>query len=202
MYKNSLTLAYDLYTPALNSTEGSKVVRFCDIMEIRTKYDKKKKNSETEIVQLTDKDYQSSLLGILGKKNIYTCVDKKPEKTGSIERKYYGPHIFLSSRNGLKLNIQTENRLCNPGYEEHAIKLKKDSPVTLEYLAYLLMSPETQEYISNIVDKNGSFMPRDLLYKEIAINSDKAVQHQIVEEALIRERQATGLGDEYNIVIL
>ena len=101
-----------------------------------------------------------------------------------------------------KLNIQTENRLCNPGYEEHAIKLKKDSPVTLEYLAYLLMSPETQEYISNIDDKNGSFMPRDLLYKEIAINSDKAVQHQIVEEALIRERQATGLGVEYNIVIL
>ena len=202
LYKNSLTLAYDLYTPALNSTEGSKVVRFCDIMEIRTKYDKKKKNSETEIVQLTDKDYQSSLLGILGKKNIYTCVDKKPEKTVSIERKYYGPHIFLSSRNGLKLNIQTDNRLCNPGYEEHAIKLTKDSPVTLEYLAYLLMSPETQEYISNIVDKNGSFMPRDLLYKEIAINSDKAVQQQIVEEALIRERQATGLGVEYNIVIL
>lgn len=195
------TLNSELYMPTEEVGEGKRIVKFNEMIRIRTSYDKVTDPDNGKVQSLSDKDYQNTLLNAVSTQNRYTGIeDYNPDR--SIIRQFRGPHIFLKSKNGVKINIHTDMRLCAPGYDAHAFRLLKDSPISLEYLAYLLMSNEVREYIAGIVDKNGDFMARDLLHKKIAIHTDRAVQNRIVEDALIKERQASGSGVEYNVVVV
>ena len=202
IYENALTLNFELYIQDPLVEIGTKITKFIDIIEFRSDYDKPKKDeNEYRKKILSSKDYSASLLSSIYKKNSLSRIEKE-NKPKSIIREYYGPHIFLNYKNGVNLNIQTEDCLCEPGYDSYAIRLKENSQISLEYLAYLLMSKDMQDYISDIVDKNGRLMPRDILYKKVAIHTDKNVQKRIVEEALVKERQRMGSGVEYNVVVI
>ena len=74
--------------------------------------------------------------------------------------------------------------------------------ISMDYLAYILQTDEIKRYLDEIVDKSGTFRPRDLLHKKVSVPIDKAIQNQIVEDALIKERQMSGSGVEYNVILL
>ena len=102
---------------------------------------------------------------------------------------------------GVKLFVHNDDSSISCDTHTYAIKVNT-AIVDTSYMAYLLLDKTISEYLSEIVDGKGMFMPRDLLYRKISIPVDKAIQKQIVEEALVKERQMSGSGVEYNIILV
>ena len=196
--KNGRILCYDIYARQVQESEAMEVVRFYDIMNFRTYCDRGRKDEKVRVI--SGNDFQSTLLNAISRSDKFSQL--KAYEPSHILKEYYGPHIFMKYQDGVRINIQTDNTFCFPGYGSYAINLKRDSAVTLEYLAYLLMSEEVAQYMKSIVDKNNGFMVRDLLFMKIAIHKSKNKQKEIVDQALRKERQRIDDGLNYNIVVL
>lgn len=196
-------LSHEVYAQNPVIQPGQTEVTLSEIAVIRKISDKISKDdnhSEKTTRCLTDSNFQDTLNAAISTRNSYSSVSS--DRQAVIRHEYRGPHIFLKYRNGIRINMQTDNQLCFPGYDACAIKLKKDSPVTLEYLAYLLFTEEVRSYISEITDKDGLIVPYELRYKKLAIYKDKNIQNQIVEDTIIKERQLSGSGIEYNVILI
>lgn len=126
---------------------------------------------------------------------------RKNASTGLI-MKYPGPNVFLKYNEGVNIYVNSSDEYYTAGTNIYSFTVKKNV-MDIGYLGYLFLYDKTiTEYISSIVDENGMFMPRDLLHKSVAIYTDIAVQKQLVEEAIIKERQKIGSGIDYNIVVI
>ena len=114
---------------------------------------------------------------------------------------YKGPLLFVKYDDQLKLYFYRENDYIACDSSIYAVNVNQEI-VAIEYIAKLLLDSTISEYIAEITDSDGNFMPRDLLYKKVAIPIDKSIQKQIVEEDIIKERQKSSSGVEYNVVLL
>ena len=191
-------LCYEIYAHKCEEKEDMVDVMLSDIMTVRTSFDRGRR--EDKVRCLTNQDFHPTLLNAVSKRNRFTHLNGYP--TSPVLKEYKGEHIFLKYLDGVRINIQTNDTYCYPDYGSYAITRKKDAPVTLEYLAYILLSKEISDHIANIVDKNGEFMVRELMYKKVSIHLSKTKQQEIVEKALKEERQRIDEGLKYNIVVL
>ena len=149
---------------------------------------------EDDVHCITDTDLSSSLVYALKSRRL---LQRKQKQTNT----FAGPFILLGYNNGVKLYVHRDNsRIACPA-NTYAIRVKSDK-VDTDYLAYLLLDKSISDYLAEIVNCEGMFMPRDLLYRKVAIHTDINIQKQIVEDALIKERQLSGSGVEYNIVVI
>lgn len=195
---NNGVLSYDIYTKHEEDNEEMMTVMLSDIMVFRTEWDKKRK--ENKVRMLRNSDFQSTLLNAVTKSNKFTQLKDTPPS--GILKEYKGEHIFLKYNDGVCINIQTDKTYCCPDYGTYAIARKKNSPVTLKYLAYILLSEEINNHMARIVDKDGLFMVRDMMYKRISIHKSESKQKEIVEKALLDERMRIVESLEYKIVVL
>ena len=196
--KNDNVLCYDIYLPQNEEIEGIINIPLKDIMSFRTVCDKNRKDQKVRI--LSNQNFHNSLLNAVSKADRFTCL--KDDHPSPILKEYRGPHIFLKYDNGVRIHIQTDDEYCYPKNGVYAIKLRKDSPVSLEYLAYLLLSDDIANHMASIIDKNNEFMVRDMLYKHVSIHKSKSKQKEVVEKALLDERMRIDEGLKYNIVVL
>lgn len=198
LIKNDNVLCYDIYVPQDKQTEGMINVALADIMSFRTFFDKDRKNPKVRV--LSDQNFHNSILNAISKADRFSYL--KADQPSHILKEYRGPHIFLKYDNGVRIHIQTDDEYCYPENGVYAIKLRNESPVTLEYLAHLLLSEEISNHMASIIDKNDEFMVRDMLYKRISIHKSKSKQKEVVEKALLEERMRIDDGLKYNIVVL
>ena len=198
LIKNDNVLCYDIYVPQDKETEGMINVALADIMSFRTFFDKDRKNQKVRV--LSDQHFHNSILNAISKADRFSYL--KADQPSHILKEYRGPHIFLRYDNGVRIHIQTDDEYCYPENGVYAIKLRNESPVTLEYLAHLLLSEEISNHMASIIDKNDEFMVRDMLYKRISIHKSKSKQKEVVEKALLEERMRIDDGLKYNIVVL
>lgn len=187
---NDYCLNSKLYNQ-LEITEDNYIeYRFCDLMEI---------NQSLEFIAPTayvieDSDYNSSLLYALQGRSL---LHQKKNQINA----YKGPHIFLRYDKGVKLYVHNDESSIACGTQTYAIKVNT-AIVDTNYMSYILLDKTMAEYLSEIVDGRGMFMPRDLLYRKVSIPADKAIQKQIVEDMLMKERQMSSSGVEYNVILL
>ena len=198
LIKNDNVLCYDIYVPQDKETDGMINVALADIMSFRTFFDKDRKNQKVRV--LSDQNFHNSILNAVSKADRFSYL--KADQPSPILKEYRGPHIFLKYDNGVRIHIQTDDEYCYPENGVYAIKLRNESPVTLEYLAHVLLSEEISNHMASIVDKNDEFMVRDMLYKRISIHKSKSKQKEVVEKALLEERMRIDDGLKYNIVVL
>ena len=192
-------LNHDIYTAPKDVPTDYKIVSLKDLMIVRSSVDANKEAYKC----LTNKDFSRSILSLISNIDRYSYKQDAEDDNVLLDLGVYkGPHIFISYNKGVCLNLQKSNEACFPGDDVFALQLKENSPVTLEYLSYILFSKEMQNYVEEISDNGGRFMPRDILYKKVAIEQDKNIQLQIVEDAIVKERQRTGSGLEYNISMM
>lgn len=187
---NDYCLNSKLYNQPLLLLDNHKEYRLCDLIQI---------NRSSEFYAETaysveDSAYSASLLYALQSR---TLLHQKKNQINT----YKGPHIILRYDNEVKLYIHREEDVISCGTDAYAIKVDTDK-VEIDYMAYILLDKMISEYLSEIVDGKGLFMPRDLLYRKVSIPIDKAIQKQIVEEAMVKERQMSGSGVEYNVILL
>ena len=199
--RHSYVLNYDIYQPIESESETYKVMPLSELVDIRSSFDSIDESRE-ECRYLTDKDYHRTLLTSISKANSYSFLRGPEDKLLSSLCSYYGPHLFFKYKDELYVNIQNEYATTYPGDEAYAIRLHESSMISMDYLAYILQTDEIKRYLDEIVDKSGTFRPRDLLHKKVSVPIDKAIQNQIVEDALIKERQMSGSGVEYNVILL
>lgn len=187
---NDYCLNSNLYNQSAAEGENHAEYRLCDLVEI---------NQSFEFIAgsayvVEEADYSGSLLYVLqGRRLLH-------QRKNQINA-YKGPHIFMRYDKGVKLFVHNDDSSISCDTHTYAIKVNT-AIVDTSYMAYLLLDKTISEYLSEIVDGKGMFMPRDLLYRKISIPVDKAIQKQIVEEALVKERQMSGSGVEYNIILV
>ena len=187
---NDYCLNSNLYNQPAAEGENHAEYRLCDLVEI---------NQSFEFIAgsayvVEEADYSGSLLYVLqGRRLLH-------QRKNQINA-YKGPHIFMRYDKGVKLFVHNDDSSISCDTHTYAIKVNT-AIVDTSYMAYLLLDKTISEYLSEIVDGKGMFMPRDLLYRKISIPVDKAIQKQIVEEALVKERQMSGSGVEYNIILV
>lgn len=187
---NEYCLNSKLYNQEQTIKDNYQEYRICDLIEIN----QSSKFSSENAYCIEDSDYCSSLLYALQSRNL---LHQKKNQINS----YNGPHILLRYNNGVELYIHKEDTTISCSTASFAIKVDTNK-IETDYMAYLLLDKMISEYLSEIVDDEGMFMPRDLLYRTVSIPVDKAIQKQIVEDALVKERQMSGSGVEYNIILL
>ena len=187
---NDYCLNSNLYNQPAAEGENHAEYRLCDLVEINQSFEF---IAETAYV-VEEADYSGSLLYVLqGRRLLH-------QRKNQINA-YKGPHIFMRYDKGVKLFVHNDDSSISCDTHTYAIKVNT-AIVDTSYMAYLLLDKTISEYLSEIVDKKGMFMPRDLLYRKVSIPVDKVIQKQIVEEALIKERQMSGSGVEYNIILI
>ena len=187
---NDYCLNSKLYNQSLPQLDNHKEYRLCDLIQINRS---SKFYAETAY-SIEDSAYSPSLLYALQSR---TLLHHKNNQINT----YKGSHIILRYDNEVKLYIHREENMISCSTDAYAIKVDTDK-VEIDYMAHLLLDKTTSKYLAEIVDSKGMFMPRDLLYRTVSIPVDKAIQKQIVEEALIKERQMSGSGVEYNVILL
>lgn len=179
--KNEYILNYDIYSsPIFLNSDDKAIIRFYDL--VVPEYEKLDKYER--IISNKDIAFTSSLLNAIS-----NSCDKRTK-------------LLVKYDNGIKIHMLGNSDSYTHDLRSYTLSISENSSVTSEYLAYILLSPEFQSYMDKIVDKKGYFTLSDLLYKKIAIHRDKNVQKQIIEEAVIRERQRFGSGVEFNVAIL
>ena len=187
---NDYCLNSKLYNQPVVAGENHAEYRLCDLMEINQSFEF---IAETAYV-VEEADYSGSLLYVLqGRRLLH-------QRKNQINA-YKGPHIFIRYDKGVKVYVHNDDSSISCDTHTYAIKVNT-AIVDTSYMAYLLLDKNITEYLSEIVDKKGMFMPRDLLYRKVSVPVDKAIQKQIVEEALMKERQLSGSDVEYNVILL
>ena len=199
LQKHQYILSYDLYSQDIQAGNEKQIVRLSDIVDFRFTYDKRSEGNPVRC--LSEDNFHPSLLGTIKHRNQYATEDTRMPVP--VLKEYKGPHIFLKYKDGVHLNIQTEDTYCFPDYGSYPVRLKQDSPVkSLEYLAYILLSEDINRYLCNITDKNGDFIIRELMYKKVAIHTNPDKQNEVVRKALAKERQKITEDLQYNIVVI
>ena len=188
--ENDYCINSKLYNQCTPSLDNYKEYRFCDLIDINQSSD----FFADVAYQIDDSAYNASLLYAVQSR---TILHQKKNQINT----YKGPHIILRYENGVKLYIHRADSTISCSLDSYAIKVNT-AVIENDYMAYILLDKATSEYLSDVVDENGMFMPRDLLYRKISIPIDKAIQKQIVEDALVKERQMSGSGVEYNVILL
>lgn len=199
LQKHQYILSYELYSQAIQANEEQEIVRLGDIIEFRFNSDIRPNGDMVRC--LSESDFHPTLLYTLKHKNQYTKEDNYIQIP--VLKEYKGEHLFLKYKDGVQLNLQTEDTFCFPDYGSYALRLKEGSPVkTLDYLAYILMSEEANQYLGKITDKNGDFIIRELMYKKVAIYTNPDKQNEVVRTTLAKERMKMDNGVTYNIVVI
>ena len=199
LQKHDYILSFDLYSQEIQAAEDQDIVRICDIVDFRFDYDRRPDGYPAR--SLSDSDFHSTLLSTIKHRNQYTAEQSSTQIP--ILKEYNGEHLFLKYKDRVQLNLQTEDAFCFPDYGSYALRLKEGSPVkTLDYLAYILMSEEANQYLGKITDKNGDFIIRELMYKKVAIYTNPDKQNEVVRTTLAKERMKMDNGISYNIVVI
>ena len=144
--------------------------------------------------------YSKTLLQALSTK---TIIVEEADKRSTLQPRYIGTSIVLSYSDKLNIYVhKSEEQFIVEDNNAVILNVKTDI-VDIDYLAYLFLSDSRlNEYINQIVSTDGFIMPQDILQFEILIDEDIPVQKQIVEQALIKERQMSTSGVEYNVILI
>lgn len=179
-----------LYGQEIKAVKGEGVYIFDDLISIN----QNAVTNSMSTIMISNNNFTSSVTRVLSEKlplPVYGPL-------GIL--KYKGPHIFLQYRDGVKLCINQSDEYCATEDNMYAIKVKENL-VDPSFLAYkLLTDPDILSYFKNIIDKNNNFMPRDLLYKKVAIPKDLEEQRAIVKRYLDRHNDLLDI--DYNVVII
>ena len=190
-----LCLNYQLYNQDVYLDKDQTVICLKDIIEI----DKGGCANVGSYKELKSSDFTSSILRSF-KSNI--GQSRSEDENKAFIAKYQGPSLFIKYESGIKVAVNRTTQYYEPCSNSYSLKVNENI-VTLEYLAYLfLYDKELSTYMQSITDCHGSFMPKDLLHKKIAIHTDMDYQKQVVDDAIVKERHAVSSGVEYNIVLL
>ena len=190
-----LCLNYHLYNQEVPQDNDQISVDIKDIVEI----DKGGCANVGSYKELKSSDFTSSLLRSF-KSNIGQTRSEDENK--AFIAKYQGPSLFIKYESGIKVAVNRTTQYYEPCSNSYSLKVNENI-VSIEYLAYLfLYDKELSSYMQSITDCHGTFMPKDLLHKKIAIHTDLDYQKQVVDDAIVKERHAVSSGVEYNIVLL
>lgn len=186
---------YRIYNQEIDCKEGQIVLPLRQIVS----FDFKGERTVDSFVQLSRNDLSSALLEALKS-------DKRVLTTNSGDRtfwmKHKGPGVFFTYDGEIRAKRLADKLYYSIGNLGYFLTIN-DSIVDADYVTYLLLNDYSlSRYFAEISDSRGCFNYSDFLNRKVAIYTDKGAQRQIVEKALIEERQSVTTKTNYNIVIV
>ena len=184
-----------LYSHSIENSENKKLIKLNELVSI---CNFGKANYSHRVVNKSH--YSNSLLQALSTK---TIIVEDADKRSPLLPRYTGKSIVLSYSDKLYIYIhKSDEQFIVEDNKAIVLNVKTDI-IDTDYLAYLFLSDDRLgEYIRQIASTEGYIMPQDLLQFDILIDEDIPVQNQIVEQALIKERQLSSSGLDYNVILL
>ena len=144
--------------------------------------------------------YSKNLLQAISTK---TIIVEDARKRSAVHPRYAGKSIVLLYSDKLYVYVHKSDEQFIVEDNNAVVLNVKTDIVDIDYLAYLFLSDcRLNEYIDQIASADGFIMPQDILQFEILIDEDIPIQKQIVEQALIKERQMSTSGVEYNVILI
>ena len=184
-----------LYSDSITNSENKKLIKLNELVSICNFG-----NAKDSHKVVNKGHYSNNLLQALSTK---TIIVEDTDKRSPLLTRHIGKSIVLSYSDKLNIYIhKTEEQFIVEDHKAIVLNVKTDI-INIDYLAYLFLSDvRLNEYINQIVSDDGYIMPQDLLQFEILIDEDTPIQKQIVEQALIKERQMSTSGVEYNVILI
>lgn len=186
---------YRIYDQTIDCKDGQIIVSLKQIVS----FDFKGEQIVDSFVQLTHDDLSSALLEAL------KC-DEKVLTTNAGDStfwmKHKGPGVFFTYDGEIRAKKVADELYYSIGNLGYFLTIN-NSIVDVDYVTYLLLHDYSlSRYLVDITDSRGRFYYSDFLNRKVAIYADKGAQRQIVEKALIEERQGVITQTNYNIVLV
>ena len=185
----------DVYLQSVTQLDGQIVVKLKDILDISISGDQ----NVQSFILVDGMSFSHSLLRVLGDEDSRSISNRGAD---TFWLKYRGPVLYLRVNDGIELHLVKTDDYSSSRGVGYALKAK-ESMISIEYLAYILLNDKgLQRRINGMSDDSGKFSIADFLNIDIAIYANKNVQHQIVEEAMTTERQASKTHSEYGVALI
>ena len=186
---------YRIYDQTIDCKDGQIIVSLKQIVS----FDFKGEQIVDSFVQLTHDDLSTALLEAL------KC-DEKVLTTNAGDStfwmKHKGPGVFFTYDGEIRAKKVADELYYSIGNLGYFLTIN-NSIVDVDYVTYLLLHDYSlSRYLVDITDSRGRFYYSDFLNRKVAIYADKGAQRQIVEKALIEERQGVITQTNYNIVLV
>ena len=192
--KKKYSLNPRVYMQSPKGKDGQEVVRLGDLL----KFDLSDEKEIGSFVRITADDYTTSLL------RAFRPLDKPMSANEGQETfwlKYKGPTLFLRFDGRVRIFCNESDTYVS--MHDSGVALKAGDKVSIRYLSYLLLNDRNlARYLREITDESGVFNASDFLNYELAVDPERPVQDQIVEQALMAERQATKSLSEYRVMLI
>ena len=186
---------YRIYNQDINCLDGQIVLPLKQIVS----FDFKGERVVDGFIQLTRDDLSSALLEAL---NSDERVLTTNTGDSTFWMKHKGPGVFFTYDGEIRAKRVADELFYSTGNLGYFLTVN-DSIVDIDYVTYLLLHDYSlSRYLVEISDSRGRFNYSDFLNRKVAIYTDKGAQRQIVEKALIEERQGVITQTNYNIVLV
>lgn len=186
---------YRIYNQEVDCKDGQVVLPLKQIVS----FDFKGERVVDGFVQLTRDDLSSALLEAL---NSDESVLTTNTGDSTFWMKHKGPGVFFTYDGEIRAKRVADELYYSTGNLGYFLTID-DSIVDVDYVTYLLLHDYSlTRYLVEISDSRGRFNYSDFLNRKVAIYTDKGAQRQIVEKALIEERQGVITQTNYNIVLV
>lgn len=186
---------YRIYNQEVDRKDGQVVLPLKQIVS----FDFKGERVVDGFVQLTRDDLSSALLEAL---NCDESVLTTNSGDSTFWMKHKGPGVFFTYDGEIRAKRVADELYYSTGNLGYFLTVN-DSIVDVDYVTYLLLHDYSlSRYLVEISDSRGRFNYSDFLNRKVAIYTDKGAQRQIVEKALIEERQGVITQTNYNIVLV
>ena len=186
---------YRIYNQAIDCKDGQVVFPLKQIVS----FDFSGERVLDGFVQLTRDDLSPLLLEAL-KSDDTVLTPNTGDST--FWMKHRGPGIFFTYDGEIKAKRVTDETYYSTENFGYFLTVN-DTIVDIDYVTYLLLHDYSlSRYMVEISDSRGRFNYSDFLNLKVAIYTDKGAQHQIVEKALIEERQGVRTQTNYNIILV